>query len=396
MNNFTLLGIDGGATKVSVWETIYNPEENSFALGALNSEKKYEDIPRFLPAFKPVDINEQLRARGESFSSTTEDELQMETVYVEACALAIKDVFNQTDKKPLLLGIGMPGLKTADMRGIDVVANGPRMPNYCSLLEERLQAMGIDLAAPIAHLGSDADYCGVGENYAQKGAFKNIENGYYLGGGTGVADALKLDNLLYPFDTVKVWMAKSWELKSDAGRSVERYCSAGGIQSIYAEFSGREISDLIKNNIYPLQIAEMALAGGQAAIKTFNRVVENLAKLIFSRITTLNIGWQNDFEFINPEKEQLSKSHGRIGKVFDKIIIGQRLGDLLRSETGTEILFEPMKENLFELISSNSKLSDDVKKYYFDLDKILMTSNLREAPALGAAIDAFLNREENR
>ena len=141
MNNFTLLGIDGGATKVSVWETKYNPQNGSFEIGNLNSEKKYDAVPRFLPSFKPVDINEQLKARGEAFSSTTEDEQQMETVYVEASAQAIKDVFNQTDKKPLLLGIGMPGLKTADMRGIEVVANGPRMMHYCQLLENRLKAM---------------------------------------------------------------------------------------------------------------------------------------------------------------------------------------------------------------------------------------------------------------
>lgn len=395
MKNFTLLGIDGGATKVSVWEIEHNPDSDSFALGTLNSEKKYSDIPRFIPSFKPVDIKEQFSTRGELQKSTTIDEQQMETVYVEACYQAINDVYNNTHKKPVLLGIGMPGLKTADKRGIEVVANGPRMISYSILLEERLKSKRIELAAPIFQIGSDADYCGIGENYAENGAFKNIENGYYLGGGTGVADALKLDNRLYPFDAVKEWMAKSWELKSSEGRSVERYCSAGGIQSIYAEFSKRDINDLTENNIYPLQIALLAQQGNEAAVETYKRVAENLARLLFSRISTLNIGWQNDFEFMNPARAALSKTHGRLGKVYNKIIIGQRLAELMNTETGGNVLRKPMLEKLLELIGSNSSLSSEVKKYYTNLNEILVTSSLREAPALGAGIDAYLNWKEN-
>ncbi len=390
--DFVLLGIDGGATKVSGWQVLLN-QEGSFSLGSLNAQKSYREIPGFIADFKPIEVPVQLKAREKGTIDPTADEKQQETVYVEACAQVIESIVEKSGSNRIVVGIGMPGLKTDDKRGISVVANGPRMINYSDLLEKRLQVKQIELVSPIQHLGSDADYCGIGENYSKAGLFKDVTNAYYLGGGTGVADAMKLDNKLVPFDEAKPWMAKSWEMKSEDGRSLERFASAGGIQSIYADTTGNDIARLNADNIYPLQIATKADDGDANAIAAFELVVKNLTLLLYERITTLFAGWQQLFTFVNPNRPLPHPDHEFKGYLFDRIIIGQRLGELFDSPAGSRVLKEPVLEKLHEMIQSAQVLEGKAKMQYNDLNKIIITSQLREAPALGAGIDAYFGMQ---
>lgn len=383
-----LIGIDGGATKVSAWEIIYNKQNSTFSLGKTNATKLYREIEGYIPNFKPVDINIQLNERESA--NPTPEEKQQAAVYVEACALAIKELAKKVGTSEVLLGIGMPGLKTENKRGIAVVANGPRMLEYSDTLEQRLKELKINLISPVDHLGSDADYCGIGENYSENGIFRNCKNAYYLGGGTGVADAMKLDGKLLTFDNAREWMAKTWEMKSADGLPLERVCSVSGIQKTYAEFANQTVEELNSKGIYPLQIAELVASGDEAASKTFAVVNKNLAKLLFERIVTLHKGWQNIFEFVNPNRTQLDSDHQYLGKVFDAIVIGQRLGDLFDDETGKDIVKKPILKQLHDLIQNSILLPEDVKLHYKHLDEIIKVSKLREAPALGAGIDAFL------
>ncbi|MGP8331451.1 MAG: hypothetical protein ACT6FB_03815 [Methanosarcinaceae archaeon] len=389
--DFLLIGIDGGATKVSGWEVKLNEDDKTFTLGGLHEERSYIGIPGYLPDFKPVDIAVQLKERGNHNIKPTKDEEQQAAVYVEACAQVIESIVEQSSIKKVLIGLGMPGLKSEDKRGISVVANGPRMIRYSNQLEKRLEIKNIKFAAPIHHLGSDADYCGIGENYSQKGLFRKIANAYYLGGGTGAADAMKLDNKLIPFDQTKDWIAKCWEMKSNDGRSLERFASAGGIQSIYADLSKTDIAELNKKNVYPLQIAEFAVKGGAAAKKTFELVAANLALLLYERITTLYSGWQSLFDFVNSSRPPLKADHPFIGKVFERIIIGQRLGELFDDTGGGKVLKEPFLLELNSMIQNSTCLDTKAKQHYIDLQNIIVTSKLREAPAIGAGIDAYFN-----
>ncbi|OQY04475.1 MAG: hypothetical protein B6I20_02980 [Bacteroidetes bacterium 4572_117] len=386
-----LIGVDGGATKVSAWEIVYNESNSTFLLGDASSTKSYREIKGYIPDFKPVDLNIQLGERD--LKKNTPEELQQEAVYVEACALAINNIVKKTGGTNVLIGIGMPGLKTEDKRGIAVVANGPRMINYSDLLEKRLNSLDIKLAFPVNHLGSDADYCGIGENYSEDGLFRISSNAYYLGGGTGVADAMKLDGEIVTFDNAKAWMAKTWEMKSLEGLSLERITAVGGIQKTYAEIAGKSTENLNTEGIYPLQISGLAKRGEEAAKKTYQIVNRDLASLLYERIVTLNKGWQNLFEFVNPNKPKPNKQHAYLGKVFDTIIIGQRLGELFDSEDGADIVKKPVLSKLNDLIQNSDILADDVKLHYQDLNKIVKTSKLREAPALGAGIDAFLTNK---
>lgn len=390
-NNFLLIGVDGGASKVSACEVIFDSSGVEFKLGELSAQRSYKDIPGFISDFKPVDIPSQLKEQNSGQILQTEDEKQQETVYVEACALVIEEFVKKSHKQKVLVGLGMPGLKTSDKRGIAVVANGPRMLNYSNLLEERLRLSHIEFIAPIYHLGSDADYCGIGENFSADGFFKDTANAYYLGGGTGVADALKLNGGLLPFDQTKEWMAKSWEMKSVDGRSLERFASAGGIQSIYADISGTKLETLNANNIYPLQISEQAKTGDKNSVATFTLVVEQLSQLLYERITTLYSGWQSIFNFMNENRTPLNPKHQFTGSLFEKIIIGQRLGELMQTDHGSTTLFKPLIKRVHRLIQDSSVLDEKAKTHYANLEEHIIISRLREAPALGAGIDAYQN-----
>ncbi|MDD3806500.1 MAG: hypothetical protein PHE86_00500 [Candidatus Marinimicrobia bacterium] len=387
-----IIGIDGGATKVSAW-TVDQQEDGTFELGNQNVQKQYSEYKYYDPNFKPVDLNIQLKEM-ETGIHLTPAENRQGLAYMYAAADVIIELAKTNPGKDVLIGIGMPGLKTKDKRGISVLANGPRLPEYASIIENRIMLHDVELASPIHHIGSDADYCGIGEEYSSQGSFRGVENSYYLGGGTGVADALKLRGKLVPFDAIKLWMAKTWEMKVKNGKSLERYCSASGIQDIYSEYSGISIPDLNTLKIYAPQIMEKALQGEEAAIKTMKDVSFYLAELLFERISTLYAGYQGKFDFVNPERAPLIPHHPYQGTLLDRLVIGQRLGDYLEESRGKNQMWEPMLQHLSELVSENEMMAKEFKSYYLKEDtfndKRIVLSKLREAPAMGAAVDAWL------
>ncbi len=387
-NEPLLIGIDGGATKVSAWEIVHDKKNSTFSLGEINSTKSYREVKGYISDFEPVDINVQLGEK--ECPNPTSRERQQAAVCAQACAMAIAELASKKGNADVLIGIGMPGLKTENKRGIAVLANGPRMIDYSDRLEKCLTELNINLTAPVDHLGSDADYCGIGENYSEEGRFRTCENGYYLGGGTGVADAMKLDGKLLTFDNVRTWMAKTWEMMTAEGMSLEKVTSVSGIQNTYAEFANQPVEELSSKGIYPLQISELAYNGNKAALKTFTVVNQNLSKLLFERILTLNMGWHNSFEFGNSNRPVPNKKHAYLGKMFDSLVIGQRLGDLFVDKCGSEVVKNPVIKQLNHLIQASDLLPDHVKSHYGNLGEILCISKLREAPALGAGIDAFL------
>ena len=140
-NNFILIGIDGGATKVNGWAIQVNDKEDTFTLADVNSERSYRKIPGHIPDFKPVQVTDQLKERDSGNIKPTNDEEQQGAVYIEACAQVIEEIAEKHNKKSVLVGLGMPGLKTENKRGIAVVANGPRMIRYCDQLEKRLSVI---------------------------------------------------------------------------------------------------------------------------------------------------------------------------------------------------------------------------------------------------------------
>jgi predicted NBD/HSP70 family sugar kinase len=394
-NQYVIIGIDGGATKVSGWIVNRDEEDDSFTLGENHAECAYADISGYLFDFKPVPIPQQLEDFRNNKKTVTSSEAVQGKTYTEACARVIIQLAEEMETDRVLVGIGMPGLKTEDRQGIAVLANGPRIFNYAVEVESLVKNQNKHFVKPISHIGSDADYCGIGEKYARNGSLKNIQNAYYLGGGTGTADALLLYEKLVPFDQTKKWLAKTWEMKNDLGKSLEKYASASGIQFLYSQHSGISVESLNRDKIYPLDIANRALSGDKEAIATMDELNEYLALLLYERITTLFSGSHHLFQFINEQREPLETEHPYKGVLLDRVVIGQRLGDLLGSRAGFEVLTKPLVRRLSGLIHNSEYLTDQAKAHYLHgnqlKDEILFFSPLREAPALGAGIDAYLS-----
>ena len=243
--NYNLIGIDGGATKVS-GAIIKQINQNSFDLASDVTTVLIKDCPFYSTDFKPVEID------ALQVSLSNEEERQG-IAYVEACEKVVTDLIEQNQIENPNIGIGMPGLKTDNLRGIQFMNNGPRIPSILDVLEHRL-AMAEIKHQPIVRLGNDSDYCGLGEFYSPNGSLRAVTNAYYIGGGTGIADVIVLDGKPVPFDEVQVWMKKTWDLKNENGISLETLISQQGIINQYAEQTGKSVIELENDGIFPAKI----------------------------------------------------------------------------------------------------------------------------------------------
>tara|TARA_B100001559_G_scaffold158237_1_gene132622 strand:- start:14 stop:1198 length:1185 start_codon:yes stop_codon:yes gene_type:complete len=385
---YIIIGIDGGGSKVSAG-IIESKDISTFTIKSL-SQQYYNERSEFNSDFSPVAMDIQLNEYNTEEYNVTNDEVLQGNAIIESFH---NSIINLNIDKPILMGIGMVGLKTKDLRGIGAIANGPRIPKFCIQLENALHKSNIHLYKPIQYIGSDADNCGIGEEYGKDGLFKDIQNGYYIGGGTGTADALKLKNELIPFDSISSWIAKSWEILNENNISMEQYTSLKGIQSIYSNYSEIPINELCNESIYANEIFSRALKNEQAAILTCEDITKYMSILIVERIETIFSGWQNKFELLNPKHSLLINNHPYKNNLLERIIIGQGLGKLFHLSKNTPLLWDPLHNNIYDMIQKSRVLPSEAKKFFFvngTLKKdFIMTSNLDNSALLGAGVTAI-------
>jgi hypothetical protein len=437
-----LIGVDGGATEVKAHavscDDLHKP--SSFELQPESASRVYARVADFAP----LPVTEQLVQRDAGAVKRTDKEVEQGRLYVRAAAETVVDVAKQCGATRVLVGIGMPGLKTPDGRGINAINNGPRMPHYLDDLEKDITAAGVELVSPIAALGSDADYCGLGEEYAADGLFRDVENAYYVGCGTGIADALKLRGKLMPFDQAKSWIQKSWQIASTLGPTFEKLVSAESLNRVYADLIGatKRRSDeatkrsepeaqarangeggtavpavgtgdstapgavahggsgprpraaaAVPHSAYP----EVAAAAGDAvAIAWMSTAALVLAELILERIWTIRNGRAHA-----PQRgdayAQLDPNHEYRGTLLDRVIIGQRLGQIYGDAAFHGVFGAKADGCLAALIRECGDV--EMAERYLETGAkssrpasvkpgFVQPSKLRAAPALGAAVAA--------
>ena len=385
---YIIIGIDGGGSKVSAG-IIESSDLSTFTFKSL-SQQFYNERSEFNSDFSPVAMDIQLNEYNKEEYNITKDEVLQGNAIIESFH---NSIINLNIKKPILMGIGMVGLKTKDLRGIGAIANGPRMPRFCIQLENALNKSNIHLHKPIQYIGSDADNCGIGEEYGKDGLFKDIQNAYYIGGGTGTADALKLKNELIPLDNISSWIAKTWEILNENNISMEQYTSLQGIQSIYSSYSEIPINKLCDESIYANEIFSRALENEQAALLTCADITKYMSILIVERIETVFSGWQNKFELLNPKHSVLDNNHPYKNNLLERIIIGQGLGKLFHLSKNTPLLWDPLHNNIYNMIQKSRVLPSKAKNFFFENGTLkkgfIMTSNLVNSAILGAGITAI-------
>ncbi len=392
MDEIILIGVDGGASKVLVHKVdiLINPMRfvalKPFIEVAYNSSDSYN------PKFKPIALSRQLKEHKSGKVVQTKSEAAQEIAFVESFTKAIKTILGTNVAKEVVIGVGLPGLKTKNKRGISAMANGPRMPRFLVNLEKSLKKEGYTTLNPILAIGSDADYCGLGEQWGDAGGMRGVNSAYYFGVGTGIADAMLLNGKNVPFDDCKPWIAKTWEMMANEEDSYENLLSARGIQTRYGKLVEKSQEELEEMEIYPWQIYERALEGEDIAIEVVEQTAQALSELFFHRIQTLALGAPETL--LQDASRVLETEHEYLGDVFERIVVGQRLGDIWEFKKFTPLLLDPVNEKLGRMIHS-SALPADVKAKYLTKtnrlrDDLIVHSELRHAPALGAAVDAYL------
>lgn len=170
-------------------------------------------------------------AAADAHAPASPEERAAAEAWIEDTAACVGEVLERAHARRALLGVCMPGLKTPDGRGIEWARHGPRVPALLDRVEARLGELGVELVAPAAGLYSDGDCCAAGEEHAADGAFAGVRTAWYAGGGTGLAEGLKLDGRLVAMDAVAGWLPKAWRLPWRAGASLEDALSARGLNA---------------------------------------------------------------------------------------------------------------------------------------------------------------------
>lgn len=380
-----LIGVDGGATEVKAHavEMSGSGAAATFALRPEATARKYPRIERF----QPVPTHEQLAQRADDRVEIGTLEHEQGQAWITAAADAIAEVAQAAGSTSVTVGVGMPGLKTMDGGGIIVINNGPRIPRFSEELSDALSARGLSLAAPLPPLQSDADCCGIGEQHATEGLFRDVDHAYYVGCGTGVADALKLRGELVPFDAARDWIQKAWQMPSALGATFEQLVSARALNAVYAQLIATDEAG------FP----EATANDGDPIARTWlDTAALVLAELIYERIVTIKNG-RTDAPQRGQAYAALQREHPYRGVTLERIIIGQRLGQVYGDERYRDVFAARLDLHLATLIAQTADAALR-EACLHDQDAadgrprlktgLLRASRLRAAPALGAAIVA--------
>lgn len=297
-NQNVIIGIDCGATKVMAQSALFDAETGLVSPGEFHREINYANHPNWNSNFIPVHLDIQRQEFSEGTINLTEPEMDQGDVIVET----IQDVllnpsfvppFKNGDAEGFNKKIALcfPGIK--NKHGVVIMANGPRIPELYSRIE-------------IEQAYHDSDCCVLGEWQSTIGQLTTCKNAIYIGGGTGIADGIILNDEIIDFnkrDDVK----RSWELIMDSGQSVESLLSPKGILTHWNSSQSNQVNTLTE--LLSLKIASPFL---EQIADTFSFLIENRCQFF--------------------QKQNA---------MIEKIVIGQRLGIALeQSESPLRHLIE--------------------------------------------------------
>ena len=174
MSKSQKFGIDCGATKVMAQSVIYDSKSQIIKPAGLNFEYNYSDCSFWNPNFIPI----PLEIQKAELENGVFDIKKTERMQASAIVKIIKQLISKLRSKDIALCY--PGLKSRS--GIILMANGPRIPDLIEQIPE------------IKTIYHDSECCLLGEINSVIGRIKHSKNTIYIGGGTGIADGLILNN----------------------------------------------------------------------------------------------------------------------------------------------------------------------------------------------------------
>ena len=314
MNNPLLLGVDGGATKVLAQTCTIDPRSSLIILKEEHHECNYRNSLGFDSGFMPVDLARQKKEAKENNYSFSDQEKNESVSVIETIVKVI--LSSVREKQITQVGLCFPGIKTANYDGISIMANGPRNINMLSMINKMLKPK-LDSKISIKRIYDDSECCVIGEWKSSIGKLRDCKNAIYVGGGTGIADGIILNNKIVDKD-----IERSWELIMPTGESVEQCLSLGGMLSQWNKEKGKSIKAIIS-------LFDQAVSGNNFA----NSIIEKAAKA---------------FDFLIDKRIEFFQSHN---SKPEKIVIGQRLGNLLTEKNNplAKLIFQNNHNVLVEI-----------------------------------------------
>ena len=334
MNNHLLLGLDGGASKILAQTCTIDPRSSLIIPKEEYHESDYRDSHKFNSGFTPIDLAQQKKEAKENNYSFSDQEKNQSVSVIETIAKVIES--SVREKQITQVGLCFPGIKTANYDGISIMANGPRNINMLSMINKMLKPK-LDRKISIKTIYNDSECCVIGEWKSSIGKLRDCKNAIYVGGGTGIADGIILNNKIVDKD-----IERSWELIMPNGESVEQCLSLGGMLSQWNNEKEKPIKAIVS-------LFDHAVSGNNFA----NSIIEKAEKA---------------FAFLIERRMEFFQSHN---SKPEKIVIGQRLGNIVSDKNN------PLAKLIFQ---NNYNVSVEI-------------STDRRTAALGAAYKA--HEEQN-
>ena len=314
MNNHLLLGLDGGASKILAQTCTIDPRSSLIIPKQEHHESNYRNSLGFDSGFMPVDLARQKKEAKENNYSFSDQEKNQSVSVIETIVKVIES--SAKEKKISKVGLCFPGIKTANYDGISIMANGPRNINMLSMINKMLKPK-LDSKTSIKSIYDDSECCVIGEWKSSIGKLRDCENAIYVGGGTGIADGIILNNKIVDKD-----IERSWELIMPSGESVEQCLSLGGMLNQWNKEKGKSIKAIVS-------LFDHAVSGNNFA----NNIIEKAEKA---------------FAFLIERRMEFFHSHN---SKPEKIVIGQRLGNLLTEKNNplAKLIFQNNHNVLVEI-----------------------------------------------
>ena len=306
MNDKRILGIDGGASKV--FSQLYIFKDNNTVIDQSDTyECRYDEIIGHNQSFSPVSLNIQKQEMKDNTYKISKDEKMQASVVVKAI---MKSIGYFTNNKIDHLGFCFPGIKMKEKDGISIMTNGPRNPYMLKQLNENI-AKNISLNIKLKKIYDDSLSCVNGERFSPKGKLKEISDAIYIGGGTGIADGILYNKKLIDLSMHKN-LKKSWEIIMPNGDTIEECMSLAGLCKKWKR--RKPISIELLNDLFDKASAKHEMA---------TDIIETAGKA---------------FQLLIDERINFFKAYNRFP---EKIIIGQRMGQILKKEYHPlKIIFE--------------------------------------------------------
>jgi len=322
-----VVGIDGGASGVRV-HLVEALATGRLRLGARRIRHHWTR----LAGFEPLPLEAQLAQRDAPVPSQVE--VEEGAAWVHTVANAVAEGLLGLEADGLLVGVCLPGLKTADGRGVAVLRRGPRMPAFAEELERQLAVRALPLERPITRLWDDGDAAAWGEEWAAQGVLAGVANAYVVAPGTGVAEGLKVDGAFPPLASLRDQLPAPWST-GDEDRL--------GMHGLHAALGGAGTIDA------------RARRGEAAACAHLSAWSGHLGAFLAGRLAAL----------------------AGLGIEVERVVVGARGGALLAEPGLAEFTRTPLEMALAE------RLDRPVPEGF------LVPSTLRAAPAIGVAAEAL-------